>query len=105
MHPINGTWKIMAHCPLGDLPSIDELKVEGEGFSGVMHDEKTGKDFDIINGRWEGNHVFFEATMKFGFISMAFKLEGFISEDGKSCTGIAKAAKMEGTFEGVKIAD
>lgn len=105
MHPINGTWKILAHCPLGDLPSIDEIKVEGDGFTGIMHDEKTGKDFDIVNGTWDGNHVFFEATMKFGFISMAFKLEGFISEDGKTCTGTAKAAKMEGTFEGEKISD
>lgn len=105
MHPINGTWKIIAHCPLGELPSIDEIKVEGDSFSGVMHDEKSGKDYAIVDGKMDGNHVTFGATMKFGFVSMTFALEGFISEDGKTCKGTAKALKMEGTFEGEKISD
>lgn len=105
MHPINGTWKIMAHCPLGDLPSIDEIKVEGDSFTGVMHDEKSRKDYAITNGKMDGNHVTFNAEMKFGFVNMAFELAGDISEDGKHCTGTAHALKMNGTFEGEKISD
>ncbi len=105
MHPINGTWKIIAHSPMGEMPSINEIKVEGDGFTGVMHDERSGRDYDIVDGRMDGNRVTFGATMKFGFISMTFAMEGIISEDGRSCTGTAKAMKMEGTFEGVKISD
>jgi len=63
MHPINGTWKILAHCPLGELPSVDEIKVDGDTFAGVMHDEKSGKDYDIVDGKMDGNHVTFGATM------------------------------------------
>jgi len=105
MHPIHGTWKIMAHCPLGDLPSVDEIFVDGDTFTGIMHDEKSGKDFELVNGKIDGNHVTFEATMKFGFVSMSFHLEGDVSEDGKSCKGTAKALQMKGEFEGVKISD
>lgn len=106
MHPIHGTWKIVAHTPLGDLPSIDEITVVGDTFTGIMHDEKSGKDYDIVDGKIiDDRHVTFGATMKFGFVSMTFALESFISEDGKSCQGTAKAMKMEGTFEGVKISD
>ncbi len=105
MHPLHGTWKIVADCPLGKLPSIDELKVDGDTFTGVMHDEKSGKDYDLVNGVINGNHVTFDASMKFGFVKMDFKLEGDISEDGKTCKGTAKAMKMSGTFEGEKISD
>lgn len=105
MHPINGTWKIIADCPLGKLPSVDELKVEGDSFSGIMHDEKSGKDYAITNGKMNGNDVTFKAEMKFGFVTMAFDLQGHISEDGKHCTGTAHAMKMNGTFEGEKISD
>ena len=105
MHPINGTWKILAHTPLGDLPSIDEIKVDGDSFTGVMHDEKSGKDYAITNGKMDGNHVTFNTEMKFGFVNMSFELEGNISEDGKTCTGTAHALKMNGTFEGDKISD
>ena len=103
MHPIHGTWKIIAHCPLGELPSIDEIFVEGDAFTGIMHDEKSGKDYELSNGKIDGNHVTFEATMRFGFVSMTFSLAGDVSEDGKTCKGTAKALKMEGTFEGVKL--
>lgn len=103
MHPIEGKWKIIAHCPLGDLPSVDEITVDGDAFTGVMHDGKSGKDYDLVNGRIDGNHVTFEAAMKFGFVTMTFRLEGDVSPDGSACRGTAKAMKMEGTFEGVKI--
>ena len=105
MHPINGTWKIIAQSPLGALPSINEIKVDGDSFSGVMHDERSGKDYEIVDGKMDGNHVTFAATMKFGLFTMTFAMEGQISEDGKSCVGTAKSGKMEGTFEGIKISD
>ena len=103
MHPIHGTWKILARGPIGELPSVNEITAEGDTFSGVMHDEKSGKDFPIFNGKIDGNHVTFEATMKMGFVSMTFQLEGDVSEDGQTCKGTFKALKMEGTFEGEKL--
>ena len=103
MHPIHGTWKIIAHCPLGELPSTDEIVVEGDTFTGVMHDERSGRDYPLVNGKIQGDHVTFQATMRLGLMTLTFDLEGDVSEDGKHCRGTARAMRMEGTFQGVKL--
>ena len=103
MHALHGKWKIVAKGPIGELPSVNEITVDGNTFTGIMHDEKSGKDYPLTNGEIDGNHVTFEATMKIGFVSMAFKLQGDLSEDGKSISGTFKALKMDGTFQGEKI--
>lgn len=108
MHAINGTWKILAKSPVGDMPSVDELRVNDDNltFQGVMHDEKSGKDYPIVNGKIIDEHtVTFEAQMKIGLISMNFAMESHLSDDGKSCHGTAKAMMMKGTFEGEKISE
>jgi len=106
MHAINGTWKILAKSNFGPMPSVDELYVneDGKTFQGVMHDEKSGKDFPIVNGIIIDEHtVTFEAAMTIGLIKMNFLMESHLSEDGMSCQGTAKAGIIKGTFEGTKI--
>ncbi len=105
MHPINGKWRIVAQTPVGTMPSIDEINVNEDGltFQGVMHDERSGKDYPIINGKINGMDVTFQASMKIGLIKMDFDLEGHVADDGQTCHGTAKAMMMKGTFEGTKI--
>ena len=105
MHPLHGKWRIIAHGPLGDLPSDNEIVVDGDTFTGTMYDEKSGKDYPLVNGKLDGNHLTFEVTMKLGFVGMQFTLEGDVAEDGKTVQGTFKALKMEGTFEGEKVSE
>ena len=105
MHPLHGKWRIIAHGPLGDLPSDNEIVVDGDTFTGIMSDEKSGKDYPLLNGKLDGNHITFEVTMKLGFVGMDFSLEGDVAEDGKTVKGTFKALKMEGTFEGEKVSE
>jgi len=43
-------------------------------------------------------------VIKFGLVPFNFHLEGDFTDDGK-CTGEGKALKMEGTYEGYKLAE
>lgn len=105
MHPMNGKWKILAKTPIGDMPSIDEITVSEDQltFEGVMHDERSGKDYPITDGKINGMDVTFKASMKIGLIHMDFDLVGHINDDQKTCQGTAKAMMFKGTFEGTKI--
>ncbi|NLA71789.1 MAG: hypothetical protein GX850_05130 [Clostridiaceae bacterium] len=103
MHPIQGKWKIIAHTSFGDLPSINDIVVEGDTFHGVMHDEKSGKDNDIVNGIINGNTVTFETSINFVVFTVKASLTGTLSDDGKRISGTAEAMGSKGTFEGEKI--
>ncbi len=88
---------------LFDLPSVNEITVDGDTFHGVMHDEKSGKDYDIINGKIDGNHFTLETSMSFVVFSINVDLEGTLSEDGKTIEGTVTAMSKTGSFEGEKI--
>lgn len=107
MHPMNGTWKIVAKTPVGLMPSIDEIKVSEDNltFTGVMHDERSRKDYPITDGVINGMDVTFKASMSIGLIHMDLDLAGHVNEDGRTCVGTAKAMMFKGTFEGEKISD
>ncbi|MFA5585199.1 MAG: hypothetical protein WDA02_01445 [Saccharofermentanales bacterium] len=105
MHPLHGKWKIVAHTSFGDLPSVNEIIVEGDTFHGVMHDEKSGKDYDIVKGKIDGNHFTLETSMSFVVFSIKVDLEGTLSEDQKHMSGTVTAMSKTGTFEGEKIED
>ncbi|HZK29074.1 MAG TPA: hypothetical protein VFD19_02530 [Clostridia bacterium] len=103
MHPLQGKWRIIAHTSFGELPSTNDIEVEGDTFHGVMHDEKSGKDYDIVNGKIDGNIVTFETSMSFVVFTVSVALAGTLSEDGKRISGTAEAMGSKGTFEGEKI--
>ncbi len=103
MHPLEGKWKIIAHTSFGDLPSVNEIVVEGDSFHGVMHDEKSGKDYDIVNGKIDGNRFSLETSMSFVVFSVTVELEGTLAEDGRHISGSLTAMSKTGTFEGEKI--
>lgn len=103
MHPLHGKWKVLAHTSFGELPTVVDIVVEGDTFHGVMHDEKSDKDYDIINGKIDGNRFELETSMNFAIFSLSVFLEGTISDDGKTIQGTAEALKKKGTFEGEKI--
>lgn len=103
MHPLHGKWKIVAHTSFGDLPSVNEIVVEGDSFHGVMHDEKSGKDYDIVNGKIEGNRFTLQTSMSFVVFSLKVDLEGTLAEDGKHISGTVTAMSKTGTFEGEKV--
>jgi hypothetical protein len=105
MHPLQGKWKITAHTSFGELPSVNEIQVEGDTFHGVMHDEKSGKDYDIVNGRIDGNNFTLETSMSFVVFSVTVALEGILAEDGKTISGTLTAMSKTGTFQGEKIED
>jgi hypothetical protein len=103
MHPLQGKWKIVAHTSFGDLPSVNEITVDGDTFHGVMHDEKSGKAYDIVNGKIDGKHFTLETSMSFVVFSINVDLEGTLSEDGRTIEGTVTAMSKTGTFEGEKI--
>ncbi len=103
MHPLHGQWKIVAHTSFGDLPSTNDIVVTGDSFHGVMHDEKSGKDYDIVNGKIDGQHFTLDTSMSFVVFSIDVKLEGTLEEDGKTIHGTITAMSKTGTFEGVKV--
>ncbi len=105
MHPLQGKWKIVAHTSFGDLPSVNEIRVEGDTFHGVMHDEKSGKDYDIVNGKIDGDRFTLETSMSFVVFSVKVNLEGTLAEDGKHISGTLTAMSKTGTFQGEKIED
>ena len=103
MHPLHGKWKIVAHTSFGDLPSVNDIVVQGDRFEGVMHDEKSGKSYDIVNGQIDGNRFTLETSMSFVVFTIEVNLEGFLSEDGKKIHGTLTAMSKTGNFEGEKI--
>lgn len=105
MHPLHGKWKILAQTSFGELPSINEIQVEGDTFHGVMHDEKSGKDYEIVNGKIDGNRFTLETSMSFVVFTIKVDLEGSLDEDGKHISGTLSAMSKTGTFQGEKIED
>ena len=105
MHPIDGTWEIIAHRPLGNWVILCKIKSNGDTFTGIMKDKKSNKDFEIRNGKINGHRATFDVTMKFGATNMDFNLEAEINPQNNTCRGVATALRMAGTFEGRKISD
>lgn len=103
MHPLQGKWKIVAHTSFGDLPSLNEIVVEGDRFHGVMHDEKSGKSYDIVKGKIDGQNFSLETSMSFVVFSVKVDLEGTLSDDGRQISGTVTAMSKTGTFEGEKV--
>ncbi|HHX30463.1 MAG TPA: hypothetical protein GX720_04455 [Clostridiaceae bacterium] len=105
MHPLHGKWKILAQTSFGELPSVNEIQVDGDTFRGVMHDEKSGKDYDIVNGKIDGNRFTLETSMSFVVFNVKVSLEGSLSEDGRHMSGTMTAMSKTGSFKGEKIED
>lgn len=104
MHPLTGKWKITAHSPLGDMPLLADFTAdESTGtFTGSVYDEGNKKTYGVSNGVVTDHHIAYDMLIKFGIIPFSFHLEGDFFDDG-TCNGVAKAMKMQGTYEGYKI--
>lgn len=103
MHPLQGKWKILAHSSFGDLASSSEIIVQGDRFHGVMQDENSGKSYDIVNGKIDGNRFSLETSLSLVVFTVNVELEGLLSEDGRRISGTVTAMSKKGSFEGEKI--
>ena len=107
MHFIQGKWEILATSKMtGDMPSVCEFTVnpDGQTFEGVMHDQKSGKDFPFKNGKIvDDRTVTMDAAMKIGILPVSLSMTSHISEDGNSCQGEAKALMVQATFTGKRV--
>lgn len=105
MHPLTGKWKITAHSPLGDMHLVADFTANEDGtFTGSVFDEAHNKTYGVSNGVITDHHISYDMLIKFGLIPFQFHLEGDFTDEG-TCTGVAKAMKMEGTYEGYKIVE
>lgn len=101
---LTGKWKITAKTPLGAMNLIaDFVADEAAGtFTGTATNEADGKVYEVANGKLDGNRIDYDMIIRFGIIPFNFHLNGEFFEDG-TCTGVGKAAKMQGTYEGYKL--
>lgn len=106
MHMLTGKWKIVATTALGTMDLVADFKASEDAttFTGSVFDEKNNKTYEVMNGVLNDYHISYDMVIKFGLIPFNFHLEGEYTDDGK-CHGEGKAMKMEGTYEGYKLAE
>ena len=106
MHMITGKWKITAKTPLGEMNLVADFAAneDATAFTGSVFDENSNKIYEVMYGVVNDHHISYDMVIKFGLVPFNFHLEGDYTDDGK-CSGEGKALKMEGTYEGYKLAE
>ena len=106
MHMLTGKWKIVATTALGTMDLVADFKASEDAttFTGSVFDEKNNKTYEVMNGVLNDHHISYDMVIKFGLFPFNFHLEGEYTDGGK-CHGEGKAMKMEGTYEGYKLAE
>ena len=106
MHMLTGKWKITAKTPLGEMNLVADFAAneDATAFTGSVFDENNNKTYEVMNGVLNDHHISYNMVIKFGLVPFNFHLEGDYTDDGK-CSGEGKALKMEGTYEGYKLAE
>lgn len=104
MHPLQGKWKITAKAMGITMNLLADMVVseDEKTFGGTVLDEKSKNVYPIEQGVLEGNTIKYVITIKFGLIPFTFNMEGQFFEDN-TCTGSAKAGRMEGQYTGTKV--
>ncbi len=104
MHPLQGKWKITAKAMGITMELLADMVVseDEKTFGGSVTDIKNKNVYPIENGILEGNTIKYGIAIKFGLIPFKFDMEGKFYEDN-TCDGSAKAGRMEGKYEGVKV--
>ena len=97
---IDGTYKITAETPMGNMESTLVLKTEGEELSGTMSAGVMGT-IDFNGGKVEGRRFSFAMTMKKFFKKVEVSGSGEV--DGDRITGEVKTSLGNSSFAGVRV--
>ena len=97
---IDGTYKIKADTPLGNVESSMTLKTNGDEINGTFIAGKMGT-FDFKGGKIEGNSFSFEMIVKKFFKKI--KVYGSGTVDDNRISGEVKTSMGNSVYSGERI--
>ncbi len=97
---IDGTYKVTAETPIGDIESTITLNTDGDEISGRFHAGMIGT-IDFSGGRIEGNSFSFEMTIRKFFKKISVSGTGTV--DGNMISGEVKTSMGNSVFSGEKV--
>ena len=97
---VDGTYKITAETPMGNMESTLTLKTDGEELSGTMTADMMGT-VDFKGGKVEGSSFSFAMTMK-KFLKN-IEISGSGKVDGDKISGNIMTSLGNSSFTGVRV--